>query len=57
MYVLLYVLNSPGHPDEGLLSIVIPFQANCSREAAGFQVLRSSQVDEQNEMRWNNTDF
>lgn len=55
MYVFLYILNAPEHPDEGLLPIFIPLQANCCGEAAGFQVIRCSQVDEQNEIRWKNT--
>lgn len=38
-----------------LLPIFIPLQANCCGEAAGFQVITSSQVDEQNEIRWKNT--
>lgn len=44
-------------PDEGLLPVFIALQANCCGEAAGIQLISSSQVDEQNEMRCKNTAF
>lgn len=48
---------APVQTPQDRLSIFTPLQANCCGEAAGFEVIRSCQVDEQNGMSWKNTDF